>query len=152
MADKTCAHCKETKSVEQFTTNKQQKSGLCSYCKSCIRILRKTKWHLSPETIEKGKATAREKYRTKEGRRRGRNASYKSRYGFSLDAYEKMFNAQEGKCAMCRKPSDRFLVVDHDHVTDKVRALLCPRCNSFLGYIETDNLIIKQARSYLRKY
>ena len=71
---------------------------------------------------------------------------------YYLEAYEEMFNAQKGKCAMCGKPSDRLLLVDHNHTTNKVRALLCFRCNIFLGYIETDSLIIKQARNYLRKH
>ena len=41
---------------------------------------------------------------------------------------------QAGVCAVCGKGArKRKLNVDHDHVTGKVRGLLCTRCNITLG-------------------
>ena len=148
-AMKTCAHCKKVKPIDQFTTNKQQKNGLCPYCKPCIKILRKTKWRPSPEAIRKRKEDAKKWSQTDKGKRAGRNASYKMRYGITLEIYEEMFDSQKGRCAMCREVSEKRLVVDHDHLTEKVRGLLCPRCNVFLGYIESYDGIIKKAYAYL---
>jgi Recombination endonuclease VII len=57
-------------------------------------------------------------------------------------------------CAVCQKPSSAFkkrLSVDHNHKTDKVRGLLCYRCNKFLVGRQT----IESARkllNYLEKY
>ena len=127
MAGKTCTECKKTKAASSFHKNKQQKDGLSCYCKECTAILRKG-WK-QPSKARNIKYS--KKYHDSEkGKRQGRNASYKHRYGFSLESYEEMFDKQRGKCAMCGNPSDRFLVVDHNHDTDKVRALLCFRCNT----------------------
>jgi hypothetical protein len=147
MRTKMCTRCNKKKTLLHFTKNRQQKDGHSCYCKSCTKILVKTRW--KPDSTKKKKAQA--KYaRSDKGRRVLRNASYKHRYGISLDVYEEMFNEQEGKCKMCNSPSDKLLVVDHDHITNKVRGLLCQRCNCFLGYIESDGLLIKLAKLYLR--
>jgi hypothetical protein len=45
----------------------------------------------------------------------------------------KCLNEQEGKCAICQRHQNeltRTLCVDHDHKTNKVRALLCITCNT----------------------
>jgi len=51
-----------------------------------------------------------------------------------------------GKCAICgvRKK----LVVDHDHRTEKVRGLLCYRCNIAVGYIESK--LLYEVLAYLQ--
>lgn len=55
-------------------------------------------------------------------------------------------------CQIC---GDRFsdtsaIKVDHDHVTDKARGLLCNRCNVGLGMFRDDPRILKRAHSYIR--
>lgn len=52
-----------------------------------------------------------------------------------LGRYESMLTGQAGRCAICREPMLRPCV-DHDHVTGRVRALLCNDCNLTLGWIE----------------
>jgi uncharacterized protein YlaI len=48
-----------------------------------------------------------------------------------------MYDAQNGRCAICRKSLEYADVhTDHDHVTNRVRGLLCPLCNSRLGFAE----------------
>lgn len=48
-----------------------------------------------------------------------------------------MLEAQDFKCALCRRHKDSFkrgyaLAVDHCHETGKVRGLLCCTCNRLL--------------------
>lgn len=50
--------------------------------------------------------------------------------------YDRLFEAQEGKCAICRKPPPpgKVLQIDHDHRTLLIRGLLCVGCNLKLRY------------------
>jgi len=61
-------------------------------------------------------------------------------YGITADEYEAIFEAQGGKCAICRRATGatRRLSVDHDHKTGEVRSLCCNTCNKFLGHIRDD--------------
>lgn len=49
-----------------------------------------------------------------------------------------MFKLQNGLCPICLKQihkpghDKRAAAVDHDHVTKRVRGLLCYRCNRFI--------------------
>ncbi len=81
-----------------------------------------------------------------------RNSYYKSTYGISLNDYNRMFQIQGGRCAICLKhQSDvkKSLAVDHHHKTGKVRALLCPGCNMVLGMIEVHG---HKVFDYLKKH
>ncbi len=70
------------------------------------------------------------------------------RYGITPEDYSRMFEEQEGKCAICQStdsehPITELLVVDHCHLTGKVRGLLCNTCNRGIGFMreETDRLL-----------
>lgn len=63
-----------------------------------------------------------------------------------------MFRAQGGVCAICERapyPKGAPLVVDHDHVTGAVRALLCGPCNSALGLMGDKPDRLESAAVYL---
>lgn len=66
-----------------------------------------------------------------------------SRYKLTEDDYDKMFEAQQGSCKICGKKSkaERWLHIDHNHATGKVRGLLCPNCNHAIGLLQ-DNVEI----------
>jgi hypothetical protein len=70
------------------------------------------------------------------------------RYGLTIEDYEVILQTQRGRCAICRGPAPTN--VDHDHVTGKVRGILCQRCNIGLGIFYDDPEILKRAIEYLR--
>jgi hypothetical protein len=74
-----------------------------------------------------------------------------SRYGMSLEDYDKLFNNQKGVCAICGgiNESGRRLAVDHNHKTDEVRGLLCDMCNHMLGSARDDIQLLLKAIQYL---
>lgn len=75
-------------------------------------------------------------------------------YGLTLAAFEAMEVAQAYCCAICKRHKDickrGYLVVDHDHVTGKVRALLCIRCNSGIGTFNEDANLLSLVAEYVR--
>jgi hypothetical protein len=70
----------------------------------------------------------------------------KCTYGIVYEDYLSMHHEQEYRCKICKRHADEFkkgLVVDHDHKTGKVRALLCTNCNSQLHVLENKELYDK---------
>ena len=76
------------------------------------------------------------------------------KYGMTGKDYAKMARKQENRCAICGRRSDsdyfRYLFVDHDHKTGKVRGLLCGQCNSILGFAGDNPQILANAIEYLK--
>jgi hypothetical protein len=78
-----------------------------------------------------------------------------SQYGITEDIYSDMFNSQNGCCAICgihQSELTKKLNIDHNHTTDKVRALLCGNCNRGLGIFKENINSLKSAVKYLNKY
>lgn len=78
--------------------------------------------------------------------------------GITEDQYWKMSESQHGLCSICKKPETQIhkgklsnLSIDHDHVTGKIRGLLCSRCNHGLGHFKDDISSLKNAIEYLEK-
>ena len=74
-----------------------------------------------------------------------------------IEAYDRRFKQQKGRCAICLHPpkdSKRF-AVDHNHATGKVRGLLCSVCNGrILGRLERfkNRASLRQITDYLLQY
>lgn len=71
-------------------------------------------------------------------------------YGLSLERWDEMVLAQEGRCAICNRPAE--LVVDHCHSSGNVRELLCGTCNSGLGHFKDDPIRMRAAATYIEKH
>jgi hypothetical protein len=74
----------------------------------------------------------------------------KYKYGLSLETFRALVQAQEGVCAICgARPA---VAVDHDHVTGRIRGILCKQCNLAIGLIGESMSTLKNAMEYLKKY
>ncbi|GAC1646590.1 MAG: hypothetical protein NVS9B15_04750 [Acidobacteriaceae bacterium] len=60
--------------------------------------------------------------------------------------------AQNGLCAICRKPTVGRLHVDHDALTGAVRALLCGSCNRAIGLFDHNPETLRAAAIYLELF
>jgi len=82
-----------------------------------------------------------------------RKSRFKFRYGLSHEDYLKMWESQDGKCAICGKvfilPSDGC--VDHNHDTKEIRGLLCNKCNFAIGLLNDDMELIEKVKMYLKE-
>lgn len=65
-------------------------------------------------------------------------------HGLTAKQLEAMLSSQKGCCALCDRYFEDGLVgdrrktlhIDHDHLTERVRGLLCPRCNMGMHFID----------------
>lgn len=81
----------------------------------------------------------------------------KVKFGVTQEQYDSMLAAQGGCCAICGCKAgqggshrNRRLAVDHDHVTGKVRQLLCHSCNMILGRLADEPQLADRIAAYLR--
>lgn len=64
---------------------------------------------------------------------------YKQKHGLDREEVARIYNEQNGCCALCDKPVDslaRGTHLDHCHKTGRVRGFLCGGCNRALGWVE----------------
>lgn len=85
--------------------------------------------------------------------KRGDNchASRKHLYGITKEQYLDLKKEQKGRCAICGKAFTAPPLVDHNHVTGKIRKLLCCPCNSVIGFAKDSIVILKKAIQYLKE-
>lgn len=129
---KKCSTCNVVKSLDEFYP-KWNRITNSSKCKKCLQ--------------EKQRA-----YRKRDPQK-AKEVSLKSNFGITLHEYNTYFNAQNGCCDICgthQSKLKRALAVDHDHVTNELRGLLCDSCNIFLGFAKDDIKILRKAIRYLR--
>ncbi len=102
--------------------------------------------------LNRDKIRSKQDKYNKENPIKRKNAMLKYEYGITLDQYNEMFRAQEGKCAICQRHQNeltRTLCVDHDHKTNTVRALLCVTCNTDVSVVENR---LEEMTKYLNKH
>jgi Recombination endonuclease VII len=127
-----CKGCKEPKDVktEFYLTSRGRPRS--RYCRKCYT------------------ANGSEHKRTPQGRSR----RFFQRYGITLQDYDRMLQEQNGGCAICHRvpqAGERRLAVDHDHVTKKVRGLLCAFCNIMIGRLYDDPAVFAFVIEYLKR-
>ena len=137
---KVCTKCKVKKDFNLFPKNKNQ-------CRSC-RTTEASAW--AKKNREKVNATRQLRHSDPVTHQHDKdlqaNATLKAKYGIGLAEYNVMLIAQNGGCKICgNPPKSRRLHVDHNHKTNKIRGLLCFRCNNLLVGIHT----VKTARQVL---
>jgi hypothetical protein len=140
---KRCSGCQVEKSVTEFHKNRVMADGFANQCKICTAASKK-KWSQS----EKGLATQKRYARTETALKNQRKCALRTKYGMSVEEYDKMLEAQGGVCAICKGPSKRkngLFDVDHDHKTGKVRGLLCHGCNTGIGLLGDDPRVWERA-------
>lgn len=73
------------------------------------------------------------------------------KYGLTPEQFRHMLQAQNGCCAICKKPPKpgRKLCVDHHHGTSKTRSLLCVACNAGIGNFREEPRLMMAAIDYL---
>jgi hypothetical protein len=97
------------------------------------------------------RATQKVYRNTEKGKLAKKRSTLKFHYGLPLEKYQSMYDFQKGRCKICGV-FKKVLHVDHNHITNKVRALLCGLCNTALGGFKDNSLFLKKAIVYLKNY
>lgn len=130
----TCRKCSVEKAKSEFYSF--DSGRVRQPCKPCLRAERRTRYRNSDEP---DKVWARNL----------------ARYGLTPADYDRMLTEQDSVCATCRRPQstrNKRLAVDHDHVTGRVRQLLCDACNVTIGFIEKHQVPLDALVAYLARH
>ena len=157
---KKCSKCGEKKAISLFSRDRTKKGGRSHWCRSCKGKV-SGKW--AKDHREERNRYYRERYDAKEAhayyiRWKESNPGVLrrqllARHGTTERGYLEMLSTQGGRCAICRKKrpgrGKKVFDVDHDHLTGKIRGLLCSRCNTGIGLLLDDPLVCLSAFEYL---
>lgn len=137
-----CATCGVPKEPEAFALAKGCRSGRRGSCKRCISDREREQW-------------AANAHRPSRDPIYKRDAQLRHKYQLTVGGYEAMKKAQGDVCAICGEASSwnrregNVLVVDHDHLTGRVRGLLCHPCNQALGLFRDRPDLMLRAAEYV---
>lgn len=148
---KTCVKCGSLKEFELFPRDKKVRDGYNSWCYECRREYKKTPQYLAKSRV------------AKKAHREANYADYRyyefkkelRKFNLDIEAYNKLVESQNNSCAICNVPQSelkRRLCIDHDHITGKVRQLLCNLCNVGLGHFKDSEQLLKLAHEYLIRH
>lgn len=76
---------------------------------------------------------------------------WQSKYNLLREDYTILIEKQDNKCAICEGVFTKTPDTDHCHLTNKVRGLLCNRCNTSLGLANDNPELFERAAKYLEK-
>jgi len=128
-----CIYCKNMLLINKFPksyyvkSNGNRTANRKTYCKSCYNSYVK-EWRL------------------------------RTKYGITNKELSELRQSQNDRCAICgiqfsgydgKHYKHSAIVIDHNHITDKVRGLLCHGCNIGLGKFKDSADLLSSALAYL---
>jgi Recombination endonuclease VII len=133
---KVCADCGQRKSASEFSKFSRSSDGLYSYCKFCRKV-RRRKYENTPEQ-----------------RQKARERAIRRRYSIEPEDHRLLLRRSSGRCDVCREllaDNTKFIHVDHDHETGRIRGILCHGCNAGIGHFREDPTFLRAAIKYLEQ-
>lgn len=135
-----CRTCAKTKAVDEFSFHDTKTGCRKTICKTCDaeRAVRWAKAHPNERAVVE------------------RRRHLKRTFGLTETDYEEMLTSQGGACKICKRKSsgtrNHRMFVDHDHTTEKVRGLLCFKCNTGIGAFDDNPGLLEKAAAYIEEY
>lgn len=129
---------------------------ICNRCS--IELVNPENWHPSAAKrrwlICKQCANTRQNEWSKNNPDKVHKRNNEKKYGVSYEQYQDMLHKQNSVCAICggseTHRSKKNLSIDHCHISNKIRGLLCSECNTGLGKFKDDVSLLQKAVEYLR--
>lgn len=148
LSERFCVRCEVVKTKEHFPIMGKSLRSWCydcespegtRWCPACCENRPKESFGSSGGLGYKCFSCRQEYERTRTLRRY---------YDLTPDEYDQMLLGQNSVCAICDEPGYP-LNVDHDHMTGKIRGLLCVPCNQGIGHFRDSTKYLLRAVSYL---
>jgi len=139
---RVCSTCGINKPRSEYSFRQGSPDGLNHYCRSCHN-------KRSLDYRNKNTEVLKDRQRTLYGNNKHtfKAKRIKQRYGITMEQVENLRDQQGGLCAICKlEPASH---IDHDHVTDRVRGLLCNNCNTGLGMFQDNASLMAAGIKYL---
>ncbi len=139
-------YCKHNHLIDGNNDRGEKYKELSNRCKLCY-CLTKKKSSDKYNNSEKGKENV---LKRKESGNLV-NSWLKNEYNISFEQYLVLIMTQCNSCLICGRLFDKEIIccIDHDHIRNNVRGLLCKDCNTGLGLFKENPEIINNAIKYL---
>lgn len=137
-----CRLCLKEKSGDKFGRKSNTKAGFDTACLECCQKRDRLRYQNN----------------TEKRRNQAKWGALKFSFGISKERWFELLSEQDGKCAICNKEfeftkrSKMTPCVDHDHLTKRVRGLLCRLCNQGIGLLCDSLDLVRSAAHYLEKH
>jgi len=73
------------------------------------------------------------------------------KYGITGDEFRILIKKQKNKCPICYRSIIKNLSVDHNHITGKIRGIICNDCNLAIGNAGSSPSRLRMMAIYLEK-
>ncbi len=134
---KTCTNCKKVKLLCKFSKKKASIDGYANKCKDCHNDYVRNIWYPNNRKKQISSSVCY--------KQNNKIRVLATKYKIKEDDLKEMF--RDTQCKICG--SKIGLVVDHCHTTNKVRGILCQKCNSGLGFFKDNIDSLNNAIKYL---
>ena len=178
ITERVCSDCHTLKPSTEYhkkNISPKGKQTYQSYCKDCDHARRYARALRDPSYGEKSLTSSRKynashKAERSQAQREKRaldpnlnklteyKRHLKKRYKISWEVYLLLVEKQNNCCAICGIEFEDILTckkkphVDHDHITGKVRGVLCGSCNTGIGHLRDSLEVVEAAAAYLKKH
>ena len=163
--ERVCLDCHVVKPVSEFHGKGKTAKGIKkyqSYCRPCANKRRRVREKNDPLFNDKRKKYMKKANDKRTPEQRKKEPSYSSYfkdikkiYGLTKEEYQALLTLQNNSCAICqvnftKRGTKRKPHIDHDHVTGRIRGVLCGPCNMGIGQLKDSIDIIESALKYLK--
>jgi len=133
VTEKKCICCKEVRGRKEYVFSKSSRDHLTSVCRQCATN-NHGQWYRKTTKLAH------------------RNSYLSRMYGLNLEEFNRRLEIQKGLCMICKLDMSPRACVDHSHETGQVRDLLCNKCNSMLGALDSPEFLTRAIAYIIRHH
>ena len=155
MERQKCTKCRKWKPLDffSFRTAAPHKKQRQSQCRECDNIRNKQYYADNKDMVAE---KLKKRYEASDYMYIDQIKRRAKKWGYTEEEIANYLKEHDSHCHICgidvSESTGRFKrpMVDHNHSTNKIRGLLCHRCNLMLGLAKDDHELLAKASEYVR--